>query len=134
MQPCSRRSCSKNSWRTKHAREALSGRKSKRLSSKISLRNSESRRTSSVSVSTYLNGQLFNKYPWIVCLLVWADLIIYLRLYLMMHYKGPDFKRLIASLPVSPIYESFVLSFAAKLLKYLRVKYMIHLATLLSCL
>ncbi|EWS71999.1 RuBisCO LSMT substrate-binding protein (macronuclear) [Tetrahymena thermophila SB210] len=51
------------------------------------------------------------------------DLIIYLRLYLMMHYKGPDFKRIIASLPVSPIYESFVLSFAVKLLQYLRNKY-----------
>lgn len=40
-----------------------------------------------------------------------------------MHYKGPDFKRIIASLPVSPIYESFVLSFAVKLLKYLRIRY-----------
>ncbi|EGR30449.1 SET domain protein, partial [Ichthyophthirius multifiliis] len=47
------------------------------------------------------------------------DLIIYLRLYLMMHYKGPDLKRVMVSLPVSPVYECFVLSFAIRLLSYL---------------
>lgn len=34
----------------------------------------------------------------------------------MMHYKGPNFKKIIASLPISPIYETFVLAFAIKLL------------------
>ncbi len=36
-----------------------------------------------------------------------------------MHYKGPDFKRIMVSLPVSPIYECFVLTFGIKLLTFL---------------
>lgn len=44
------------------------------------------------------------------------DFIVYLRIFLMSHYKGPDAAHIMATIPVSYRYELFILKFGLNLL------------------
>lgn len=47
------------------------------------------------------------------------ELILYLRLFLMVYYKGDETMKLLISIPVSIEYEIFVLQFMVGLISYL---------------
>lgn len=49
-----------------------------------------------------------------------SDFIVYLRIFLMTHYKGVDAAHIMATIPVSAKYELFILKFGLSLLYYIQ--------------
>ena len=48
------------------------------------------------------------------------DLVAYVRIFLMVHYKGPELVHLRATIPVSIAFEIFVLKFALNIILYFK--------------
>ena len=51
------------------------------------------------------------------------DFLSYVRIFLMIHYNGPDYQKIRSTIPVSYVFEIFALKFSLNLILFLQKSY-----------